>query len=49
MVIQRVLAEEGVSIRHTLRHHGRQVSALYTPDNILPKWDAFFQSFKKSS
>jgi len=49
MVIQRVLVEEGGSIRQNLRHHGRQVSALYTPANILPKWDAFFQSFKKSS
>jgi len=49
IVIQRVLAEEGAPIRQNLRKNGRQVSALYTPDNILPKWDAFFQSFKKSS
>jgi glycosyltransferase involved in cell wall biosynthesis len=48
MVIRRVLSEENGSIRNRLRAEARRVSDNYTSHNILPKWDEFFQTQKKS-
>ncbi|MCG8377353.1 MAG: glycosyltransferase family 4 protein [Chlorobiales bacterium] len=46
-VIQCVLSPEGKAMREQLRDRGRRISALYTPGNILPKWDEYFRKFKK--
>jgi glycosyltransferase involved in cell wall biosynthesis len=47
-VIHRVLSEEGAPIRERLRDEGRCVSDRYTPQNILPKWNEFFQMLNRS-
>lgn len=47
-VIRRALAEESTSLRERLREEGRLVSERYTPQNILPKWNEFFQMLNRS-
>lgn len=39
-----VLSSGGRQLRDRLAAHGREVSALYLPQNILPKWAEFFAS-----
>ncbi|MCG8431628.1 MAG: glycosyltransferase family 4 protein, partial [Candidatus Omnitrophica bacterium] len=46
-VIESVLAPEATARCEELRRQGRRVSALYTHENILPKWDEYFQKMKK--
>lgn len=48
MVIRRVLSQESAPLRERLRADARKVSAYYTPKNILPKWEAFFQEQKET-
>ena len=42
-VIGEVLAEAGQGLRERLRLAGPQVSARYTRESILPRWDAYFR------
>ena len=46
--IRRAIAPEAQALREQLRERGRLVSDRYTPRAILPKWDDFFQTLKRS-
>jgi len=46
--IHRVIAADGAGIRENLRDSARAVCRRYTSSAILPKWDEFFRSLKRS-
>ena len=47
--IHRVIGSDGgVGLREHLREKGRDVAGQYTSGTILPKWDEFFQTLKRS-
>ena len=48
IVIERVISPNAEAIRQRLHEEAIQVAKNYTAQNILPKWDAFFQMQKKS-
>ncbi|QAU35533.1 glycosyltransferase family 1 protein [Janthinobacterium sp. 17J80-10] len=47
-VLGKVLAEDGAALRAQLKANAREVSARYTAEAILPKWNAFFQKLKQA-